>query len=86
MAGIWGRLYQLTGNYEYFEGLKTTAAALRRVQLLHTEHPGIYGGITGAEPIHGQYGQYEVLNWAVKFFVDAQMLEQSLSETMGGSS
>jgi len=86
MAGIWGRLYQLTGNYEYYEGLTTTAAALRRVQLLHTEHPGIYGGISGAEPIHGQYGQYEILNWAVKFFVDAQMLEQSLAETMARSS
>jgi uncharacterized protein YyaL (SSP411 family) len=80
MAGIWGRLYQLTGKHEYYEGLKTTAAALRRVQFMRTEHQGIYGGISGAEPIHGRYGQYEVLNWAVKFFVDAQMLEQSLAE------
>lgn len=78
IAGIWGRLYQITGEERYLEGMKRTNAALRRIQFLHTDHPGIYGGIGGSDPIHGPYGRFEVLNWAVKFFLDAQMLERSL--------
>jgi uncharacterized protein YyaL (SSP411 family) len=85
MAGIWGRLYQITGQSHYLEGMKKTNAALRSVQFLNTDHPGIYGGISGSEPIHGMYGQFEILNWAVKFFLDAQMLEQSLAQTDTGS-
>jgi uncharacterized protein YyaL (SSP411 family) len=79
MAGIWGRLYQITGHAEYLEGMRRTNAALRKVQFLQTDHPGLYGGISGSHPIQGAYGRFEILNWAVKFFVDAQMLEQSLT-------
>lgn len=82
MAGIWGRLYQMTGKQAYLDGLRTTNAALVRVQLLHTDHPGIHGGIGGSEPIHGVYGRFEILNWAVKFFIDALMLEQSLTDNV----
>ncbi len=78
MAGIWGRLYQITGQPEYLEGMGRTNAVLRKTQFLHTAHPGLYGGISGSEPIQGAYGRFEILNWAVKFFVDAQMLELSL--------
>ena len=80
MAGIWGRLYQIAGNHEYLEALLSTNAALRKVQFLQTAHPGIYGGISGSEPIHGAYGRFEILNWAVKFFLDAQMLEYLLPD------
>ena len=79
MAGIWGRLYQITGQPEYLEGMRRTNAALRKIQFLHTDHPGLYGGISGSHPIQGAYGRFEILNWAVKFFVDAQMLERSLT-------
>lgn len=81
IAGIWGRLYQITGDARYLSGLKRTNAALRRVQFVHTKVPGIYGGVAGSDPPHGPYGRFEILNWAVKFFVDAQMLEQSLART-----
>ena len=81
MAGIWGRLYQLTGLPGYLEGMRKTNAALRKVQFLRTDKPGLYGGISGSEPIHGMYGRFEILNWAVKFFLDAQMLELSLINT-----
>lgn len=80
MAGIWGRLYQMTGQHKYLEALRSTNAALRKVQFLHTDHPGMYGGISGSEPIHGTYGRFEILNWAVKFFLDAQILERLLTD------
>jgi Squalene-hopene cyclase C-terminal domain len=80
IAGIWGRLYQITGKSEYLDGLRATNAALRKVQFLHSDHPGLHGGIGGAQPLHGQYGSFEILNWAVKFFIDAQMLEHAITE------
>lgn len=83
IAGIWGRLYQITGEKKYLEGMKETNGALKRVQLLHTRHPGLYGGITGSYPIHGRYGRFEVLNWAVKFFIDSLMLEKALTGERG---
>jgi uncharacterized protein YyaL (SSP411 family) len=79
IAGIWGRLYGITGEKKYLEGMKETNGALKRVQLLHVKHPGLFGGITGSYPIHGLYGRFEVLNWAVKFFIDSLMLERSLT-------
>jgi uncharacterized protein YyaL (SSP411 family) len=81
MAGIWGRLYQLTGMPDYLEGMRKANAGLRKVQFMRTDQPGLYGGISGSEPIHGMYGRFEILNWAVKFFLDAQMLELSLRKT-----
>lgn len=80
ISGIWGRLYQITGDARYLDGMRKTNAALRRVQFLQTDQVGIYGGIGGSDPLHGLYGRFEILNWAVKFFLDAQMLEQSLTE------
>ena len=40
--------------------------------------PETRGAIKGSFPVHGQYGAYQYLNWACKFFVDAGMLEQSV--------
>lgn len=74
---IWGRLYQITGEYKYLDGLKKANNYLKRVQLLPVNNPDIYGGISGSYPIHGVYGRFEILNWAVKFFLDALMLEQA---------
>jgi len=80
IAHIWGRLCQITGEEKYREGARRTIDFLKRVQLLATEDPGIRGGIGGSDPISGRYGRYEILNWAVKFFMDALMIDASLAE------
>ena len=36
------------------------------------------GAIRGSFPIFGSYGQYQYLNWAAKFFVDANRLEYAI--------
>lgn len=77
-AGIWGRLYQHTGEARYREGMMRANSYLRSVQLLETDNPDLYGGIAGSEPLHGPYGRFEILNWAVKFFADSLMLELAL--------
>lgn len=37
---------------------------------------GIRGGVKGSYPVYGDYGRFEYLNWAVKFTVDALLLEE----------
>jgi uncharacterized protein YyaL (SSP411 family) len=77
---IWNRLYQLTGERKYTDSAARVNAYLKKVQLVHTRKPDVYGGISGADPLHGDYGRFEILNWAVKFFADALMLEISIQE------
>jgi hypothetical protein len=38
------------------------------------------GAIKGSFPVSGEYGQYEYLNWACKFFIDSNMLEKAIRE------
>jgi uncharacterized protein YyaL (SSP411 family) len=80
MGIVWGRLHQATGDKKYLDGMVRANGFLRRVQWLGTGNPGLDGGISGSYPLHGQYGQFEVLNWAVKFFVDSLMLETSIAK------
>lgn len=70
-------LKQETGKQAYFDaGQKLTAYVRRTVQL---EGPASQlGGIKGSFPIDGDYGQWEYLNWAAKFFIDANLLEMDI--------
>jgi len=37
--------------------------------------------VKGSHPFDGEYGRYEVLNWATKFFVDALLLDETKGRT-----
>jgi hypothetical protein len=60
--------------------MKKSNNYLRGVQALNTKNQDIYGGMFGSYPIHGGYGRFEILNWAVKFYIDALMLEESIED------
>ena len=75
---VWGRLYQRTRDPKYLDGVKKANAYLKKIQLTRTRNPDIFGAIAGSDPIHGQYGRFEVLNWAAKFFMDALLMEISI--------
>jgi uncharacterized protein YyaL (SSP411 family) len=75
MGTVWARLYELTGDGKYLEGLIRANAFTRSVQWQGTGNPALDGAISGSFPLHGRYGRFEVLNWAVKFFADSLMLE-----------
>jgi hypothetical protein len=47
-----------------------------------TRNPGLRGGIKGSFPFDGDYGRFEVLNWATKFFVDALLLARRMYEPL----
>ncbi|MFA6146786.1 MAG: beta-L-arabinofuranosidase domain-containing protein [bacterium] len=80
---IWGRLYQHTKEPMFLDGMKKANQFMKKVQIMRSGNPDIHGGIGGSEPIHGNYGRFEVLNWAVKFFMDALMLESSIERNPG---
>jgi hypothetical protein len=77
---IWGRLFQITRDQKYLDCVDRINAYLMKGQYLRTRNPNLYGGIAGSDPIHGGYGQFEILSWAVKFFMDALMLRIFVDE------
>jgi hypothetical protein len=83
IAACWLLLYQETGDARYERAAKlTNQYVLRTVRLEGPED--VRGGIKGSFPVDGGYGTYQYLNWAAKFFVDANLLEHALySRTVG---
>ena len=77
-AIVWLRLFQLTGEPEYLEAAQRINRFLMRTQDLTSPDSGIRGGIKGSHPIWAEYGSYEYLNWAAKFFADALLLELTI--------
>ncbi|MFQ5636344.1 MAG: hypothetical protein ACE5G3_13575, partial [Gammaproteobacteria bacterium] len=70
-------LYRITGEERYRNCGFRLIAYVRRT--MKTEGPDeVRGGIKGAFPVDGRYGSFEYLNWAAKFFIDANMLERKI--------
>ena len=77
MAYCWLYLYQETGD-ERFRAAGFAANAYVRRTLNVDGPPEKRGGVRGSFPVDGAYGTYQYLNWACKFFVDAQLFEWAL--------
>ena len=71
MVNIWLRLFSITGKKKWLEPVGPVVRFLKATQNRGSMDPGVRGGIRGSFPISGDYGRYQVLNWATKFFVDA---------------
>lgn len=77
VAICWFMLYRLTGERRYLEaGLRANAYVRRTMTLDGPEE--VRGGVKGAFPVDGDYGRYQLLNWAAKFLADSLMLESDL--------
>jgi hypothetical protein len=72
---VWFRLAEQTGHRRYADAARRMNRYLMSTQDLDAADPGVRGGIKGSDPIYGEYGSHEYLNWAAKFFADALMLE-----------
>jgi Formyl transferase/Prenyltransferase and squalene oxidase repeat len=71
MALIWFRLHALSGNLRLVNAALKAIDLVKLAQPMHNANPGLFGGIPGADPIHGDYIGGAVPNWAAKFFIDA---------------
>jgi hypothetical protein len=77
IAHCWGLLYQLTSEERYRRAARQTNAWVRRTIALDGP-AGQRGGVKGSFPFDGAYGRFEFLNWAAKFTIDSNLLEQRL--------
>jgi hypothetical protein len=84
LAHCWLLLYEITSDAAFLDAAKRTNAYVRARVRVDGE-PEVRGGVKGSFPVDGEYGQFEYLNWACKFFIDANLLEQELSSSAGGA-
>jgi hypothetical protein len=72
---VWLRLDQIAAETKYRDAARRLVRYLETTQDLEARDPGVRGGVAGSYPRSGEYGPFEFLNWAAKFFVDALLLE-----------
>lgn len=72
---VWLRLGEITREARYLDAARRMNRYLMSTQDLRAPDPGVRGGIKGSYPLYAEYGAYEFLNWAAKFFSDALLLE-----------
>jgi hypothetical protein len=71
-------LFELTEERPFLEAAQKANSFVRR--MVRTEgDPDMVGGIKGSFPISGDYGKYQYLSWAAKFFIDANRYEARLN-------
>lgn len=77
IAICWLMLYQFTGDDRYWQAACAVNRFVRRT--LHVDGSrDTRGGVKGSFPVSGDYGRFEYLAWACKFFIDANLLEQEV--------
>jgi hypothetical protein len=82
IAHCWLLLYQHTKESALRDAAFAANQYVRRTVRVDGP-PEIRGAVKGAFPVDGNYGQYQYLNWAAKFFIDANLLEQTVRESQG---
>jgi hypothetical protein len=83
IAHCWLLLFQITGEQKFLDAARKTNAYVRaRVRVDGPRE--MRGGVKGSYPVDGEYGQFEYLSWACKFFIDANILEQEIVTLVDG--
>lgn len=77
-AIIWAKLYNITGSQKYLDGVNRITDYVMQRHDLDSPDLTVRGGIPGSWPISGPYGQFKILNWATKFFIDALLERQQI--------
>jgi rhamnogalacturonyl hydrolase YesR len=75
----WLALYQITGDSRYKDAARSANSYVRKTQDV-SGRPEVRGAIKGSFPVNGEYGTNQYLNWAAKFFIDANLLEKEICQ------
>ena len=79
LAYCWLMLFELTGERSFLKGARKANAFVRKT--VRTEGPpDIVGGVKGSFPVGGDYGRYQYLSWAAKFFIDSNLYEEMIMD------
>jgi len=79
IAICWLLLYQFTGELSNRDIAFKVNRFVRRTMKIDGSKE-TKGAIKGSFPVNGQYGPYEYLNWACKFFIDANLFEKKIRQ------
>lgn len=74
IADCWFSMYKLTGKEKYLNAARTINKFVRKTQYTKGP-PEIRGAIKGSFPTFSDYGKYEFLCWAAKYFIDSNTTE-----------
>lgn len=77
IAHCWLQLFEDTDDARYRDAARAANAWVRSTIRVDGRED-TRGGVKGSFPIWGTYGQYEYLNWAAKFLIDANTLEAAV--------
>ncbi|MEO9190304.1 MAG: prenyltransferase/squalene oxidase repeat-containing protein [Acetobacteraceae bacterium] len=77
IAACWILLADIAGRPDFIEPARRANAFVRRA-VKRDGAPDIAGGVKGSFPVSCEYGRFQYLNWAAKFFIDANLMEQAL--------
>ena len=77
ISQCWLMLYQYTGDTRYRDAAYAANRHVRRTVKVNGPYE-TRGAIKGSFPVYGGYANYQYVNWACKFFVDSNILEQSV--------
>jgi uncharacterized protein YyaL (SSP411 family) len=75
IAVILLRLANVTGYTAYRRVAHRLLRNLARLHDIHSPHAESRGGVSGSSPIWGEYGPFNYINWAAKFFMDGLLLD-----------
>ena len=70
-------LFEQTGELKYLEAAYGLNGYVRRTISIDGS-PDVRGAVKGAFPVSGNYCSYEYPNWACKFFIDSNLLEEDI--------
>ncbi|MGD9507052.1 MAG: hypothetical protein AB7I59_00525 [Geminicoccaceae bacterium] len=77
IAHCWLLLYRITGRADYLDAGRRANAYIRR-RILVSGPEATRGAVPGSDPVGGEYGTWQFLNWATKFSIDANTEEMLL--------
>lgn len=84
IALVWLELYKITKEKRYLNIAKKLNSFIKKTQDIVTKNRNIRGGIKGSFPVYGDimkfngYCRMVYLNWAVKFFIDSLLAEETV--------
>ncbi len=79
MGIVWGKLASYYGSEKHLDAMKKAISYVSSKQVTMSGDTKLEGGVPGSYPVSGAYGEYQLLNWAAKFFVDLLILEEVIA-------